>query len=57
MNIVAYYVALIALMLALNRHSIKEIRNHYNKLYKDNIYGKSVAIEEYKVSPEVQNEQ
>lgn len=36
MNIVAYFVALIALMLALNnRHSINEIRNHYNKLYKD----------------------
>lgn len=44
MNIVAYFVALIALMIALdNRHSIKEIRNHYNKLYKNSVYGKSVT--------------
>lgn len=44
MNIVTYFVALTALILSLyNRDSIKEIRNHYNKLYKDSVYGKSVT--------------
>ena len=58
MSEAAYVLAVFALIIALDNHqSIKEIRYHYNKLYKDNIYGKCVTLEEYKVGPEDSHEQ
>lgn len=43
MSTAAYVIAVLALIIALDNHqSIKEIRNYYNKLYKNNVYGKSV---------------
>lgn len=44
MSRAAYVIAVFALIISLfNCDSIKEIRHQYNKLYKNNVYGKSVT--------------